>query len=272
MSLIEGTMIEELNFRDIVNELRELGLRPEMDVIAHVKTSAVGPVQGGTKTLAGAIMASCGTLMMPAFTYQTMIVPRVGPPDNALEYGTYDEQNARAEFFRPDLPIHPDIGSVAESLRSDNESVRSVHPIYSFVAQGGHAEEIIAAQSLEDLLGPIGWLADHDGYVLLWGADHRDNFSLHLAERRAGRRTFVRWALTLDDIEELPNIPGCSEGFNAIWEHLQPVTRTRQIGLTACQLISLDQLLSIAAEQLAADPNFLLCGQPGCERCRLSRR
>jgi aminoglycoside 3-N-acetyltransferase len=265
-------MIEELTFRDIVNELRELGLRPEMDVLAHVKTSAVGPVQGGAETLAGAIMAACGTLVMPAFTYQTMIVPRTGPPDNALDYSAHDEQNARAEFFRPDLPIHPDIGAVAEGLRADNETLRSIHPIYSFVAQGRHAAEVIAAQSLKDPLGPVEWLADHDGYVLLWGANHRDNFSLHLAERRAGRRTFVRWALTLDDIEELPNIPGCSEGFNALWEPLKPVTRARQIGLAACQLIPLGRMLSIAAEQLAADPNFLLCDQPGCERCRLSRR
>jgi aminoglycoside 3-N-acetyltransferase len=205
---------------------------------------------------------------MPAFTFQTMVVPEYGPPDNGIEYGQATERNALAEFFRPDLPVHPDLGLVPEALRADNDTLRSIHPVLSFVAQGGHAHDVLAAQSLDDPFGPIEWLEANDGFVLLLGADHHANFSLHLAEQRAGRRGFIRWALTLDDIEELPNFPGCSDGFEAIAPYLRDITRQRDIGLATAQLIPLREMLAIAEVLVTDDPYALLCQRATCERCR----
>jgi aminoglycoside 3-N-acetyltransferase len=141
-------MAEELTAHDIETQLRDrLGLTKRTDVIAHVNLSALGPIRGGAEAVAAAILAAAGTVIMPAFTYQTQIIPQVGPPDNAIEYGTGDEQNVRAEIFRPDLAVHPDCGSVAEALRRDAESLRSTHPILSFVAQGPAAKAALGSQT-----------------------------------------------------------------------------------------------------------------------------
>ena len=93
-------MMKGLDFRDIQAALHEgLGLTGTLDVIAHISGHAFGMVQGGVETIVGAVLASVGTLVMPAFTYQTQIVPQIGPPHNAIVYGSADEQNATAEIF-----------------------------------------------------------------------------------------------------------------------------------------------------------------------------
>jgi len=260
---------EALTTARIVTQLQdELGIGPETRLIAHVNMTALGQVEGGEEAVKNAILIAAGTVVMPAFTYQTQIVPQLGPPDNALEYGTGDAINAKAEIFRPDLPVHPDCGSVAEALRRTPGTLRSIHPILSFVANGPHAREALASQTRQNPLAPIAWLEAHDGYVLLMGVDQRENYALHLAEQRAGRKTFVRWALTIDDIEELPNIPGCMEGFNAIWRELISLISATKIGLARCELIPLRDMLDYAERRISNDPVFMLCDKPSCLSCR----
>ncbi len=261
-------MKRELTARDIEMLLRDgLGLNGQ-DIIAHVDANALGPVKGGPAAALAAVLAAAGTVVMPAFTYQTQVIPQVGPANNAIPYGQGDALNARAEIFRPDLPVHPDCGALAELLRQDTDSLRSTHPILSFVAQGPHAREVLASQTRDNPLGPIAWLEAHEGAVLMVGLDQRHNVSLQLAEQRAGRRTFVRWALTPGDIEELHYIPGDKEGFNAIWADLMEFAEVVQIGMARCELIRLPEALAYAEQRLRQDPNFLLCDKPGCAYCR----
>jgi aminoglycoside 3-N-acetyltransferase len=262
-------MAETLTRRYLERKLQDdLGLSREIAVLAHVDLPSLGDVEGGAETVVDALLASAGTLVMPAFTYQTQIIPQVGPPDNAIVYGSGDAVNAKAEIFRPDLPVHPDCGSVAEALRQREDTLRSTHPILSFVAQGPHAREVLASQTRHNPLGPIGWLEAHDGVVLLMGVDQRRNFALHLAEQRAGRKTFTRWALTIDDIEELHNIPGCAEGFNDIWYDVLSTATVSRIGLARSEVMPIGPMLEIAEAQLRVSPNLMLCDRPGCRSCR----
>lgn len=259
----------EITARDIEIQLcDELGITQDTNLIAHVSLPALGAVDGEEKAVTAALLATAGTVVMPAFTYQTQLIPQVGPPDNAIIYGTGDQINQKAEIFRPDLPVHPDCGLVAETLRRNAKTLRSTHPILSFVAQGKHAREVLSSQTRQNPLAPIAWLEAHDGVVLLMGADQRANLSLHMAEQRAGRRTFTRWALTVNDIEELPNIPGCSDGFNAIWMDLMEMTNVTHIGMARCETIPLKPMLAYAEQRLRADPRFLLCDKPSCLSCR----
>jgi aminoglycoside 3-N-acetyltransferase len=262
-------MAEILTRRYLERKLQDdLGLSSELDVLAHVDLPSLGDVEDGAETVVDALLASARTLVMPAFTYQTQIIPQVGPPDNAIVYGTGDEVNAKAEIFRPDLPVHPDCGSVAEALRQREDTLRSTHPILSFIAQGPNARAALASQTRHNPLGPVGWLEAHDGVVLLLGVDQRRNYALHLAEQRAGRKTFTRWALTIDDIEELEHIPGCLEGFNDIWYDLVEIAAVSRVGLARCEVMPIEAMLQIAEAQLRATPNLMLCDKPSCLSCR----
>src|SRR5574341_2363057 len=131
-------MKDELTTHDIELMLRDgLGLKGQ-DVIVHASASAIGPVAGGPEAIIAAILATAGTVLMPAFTYQTQVIPQTGHDFNAMEYGMGDALNARAEIFRPDLSVHPDFGIIPETLRQDSKTLRSTHPILSFFAQGPH--------------------------------------------------------------------------------------------------------------------------------------
>ncbi|RME07565.1 MAG: aminoglycoside N(3)-acetyltransferase [Anaerolineae bacterium] len=259
-----------VTFRQLVAGLRDLGLDGSRPVIAHASLSAFGHVQGGASTLVGALLATAQRVMMPTFTYRTMITPRVGPPNNALEYGRREHANLLAEFYHADMPADPLMGVTAETLRRLPEAQRSNHPIYSFSGVG--VEEGLRQQSVQDPFAPIRWLTEQRGFVLLLGVGHTANTSIHYGEQLAGRKQFIRWALTPRGVVECPHWPGCSRGFDAISPHVQEFTRRTQIGQAEVQLLPLSDLLKVVVRLIAGDPLALLCHQPACLRCEAVRK
>jgi aminoglycoside 3-N-acetyltransferase len=253
-------------FRDFYHGLRKLEIDPSHPIIAHGSLSAFGEVHGGAETVLGALLGAFHTLVMPAFTYKTMLTPETGPEDNAYIYGSGKDANRMAEFFQPDMPVDPLIGVIAETLRTRAGAQRSAHPILSFT--GINAEMFLAAQTLADPLAPVGELHAAGGWVLLLGVDHTVNTSIHFAERQAGRKQFTRWALTQQGVLECPGFPGCSSGFQAVAARLGSVTRMVQVGPGLIQAVALDDLLQTVRQWIEQDPLALLCGRPDCERCR----
>jgi aminoglycoside 3-N-acetyltransferase len=257
-----------VSFRDLVSAFRSLELdnRP---VIAHASLSAFGDVRGGVETLLGALLSVSPALMMPAFTYSTMVVPETGPECNGITYGSGAYQNRTAEFFRKKLPVDPAIGVLAEELRRHANAERSLHPIFSFC--GVNVPAALAAQTLQQPLAPIGALARQDGWVLLLGVDQTSNTSIHYAEKQAGRKQFLRWALTSDGVKECPNTPGCSQGFNALEPYLSAICNRAHVGGTEIRALPLKPMIQIIRDLLAADPAAFLCSDPACERCHAVR-
>lgn len=258
-----------LSYRDLINAFRELEIGPGIPVIAHASLSAFGRVSGGAQTLVGSLIACFDTVIAPTFTYSTMITPPFGPEHNGLQYGQAQEQNRQAEIYRPDMPADKTMGITAETLRRHPSAGRSSHPILSFA--GVNAEAILTAQTLAHPLGPIQSLAEADGYVLLLGVNHTADTSLHHAERLAGRRQFVRWALTPEGVVECPGFPGCSYGFGKIAPRLEGVARQIHLGDAAIEAVPLRDLLHIAVGWIRANPQALLCERSECERCQALR-
>jgi aminoglycoside 3-N-acetyltransferase len=257
-----------LTFRDFLNAFRKLDLGPN-PIIAHASLSAFGDVKGGADTIIGAMLAVYPLVMMPTFTYRTMITPKVGPPDNGITYGTGNETNKMAEFYRPDMPADKLMGIIPDALRQHPKAKRSMHPIYSF--SGVNAEDALQAQTLADPFGPIQKLTEARGWVLLLGVGHTTNTSIHYAEQVAGRKQFVRWALTPQGIVECLHWPGCSYGFNQVSPMLAGITREVAVGQGIVQAIPLTGMVEIVGQMIAGDPNALLCDDPGCERCNTIR-
>jgi len=260
-----------LGFREIQRGLRDLGLTHESRVLALVSLPAFGGVRGGAEAVAAALTAQCGLVVSPAFTYQCQVFPQVGPPDNALAYGDHMDENANADIFRANLPAHPDLGPVAELLRTRPGAARSAHPLLSFSAVGGGADRVLKAQSLAEPFGPVARLAEDGGEVLLLGVTHTANIAIHYAEYRAGRKQFIRWALTPEGVVECVGWPGCPMGFDAVATRLRAATQIRQIGQACAQRIPLRDLLEAVDDMLRADPLALLCHDPACPRCSAVR-
>jgi aminoglycoside 3-N-acetyltransferase len=248
--------------------LSKLGLTNHL-VIAHASLKAFGPIEGGADTMLSALLDSVRGLIMPTFTYKTMLNPEIGPPRNGMTYGTEADLNKMAESFHADMPADKTMGVLAEILRKHPQAKRSSHPIQSFA--GINADAVLNTQTIYNPLAPIGALADSDGWVLLLGVDHRVNTSIHYAEKLGGRLQFIRWALMQDRVVECPSFPGDSEGFNAIEPLVEKYTRRVEIGDALVQAVHLKSLIKVVVDQLKTYPFAFLCDRPDCERCEAVR-
>lgn len=258
-----------LSYRDIHLGFRKLELDPGAPLLVHASLSSLGEVRGGAETVLAALLACSPAMMMPTFTYRTMITPETGPEGNGLTYGANGDQNRLAEFFRMEMPADSSMGILAETLRRAPGARRSKHPILSFA--GVNLEAVLATQTLLEPLAPIGALASQGGWVVLLGVNHTTNTSIHYAERLAGRKQFLRWALTYEGVVECPAFPGCSNGFEMAGLHLTPIIRRAQIGAATLQAIPLQPALKILVKIIQTDPLSLLCGDPDCGRCSAVR-
>ncbi len=235
--------------------------------IAHVSLSSFGgEVRGGAETVVGALLATLHGLAMPVFTYKTMVTPETGPDGNGITYGSGKDTNLLAEFFHPDMPADKTMGVVAETLRRLPAARRSSHPILSFA--GVNVDEALQAQTLESPLAPIEKLMQQEAWVLLVGVNHTSNTSIHYAEKLAGRKQFIRWALTVQGVRECPGWSGCSDGFEAAAPALAGITRKVTVGNSLIQALPLGPMVEAVAQLIRSDPLALLCDRPDCGRCQ----
>ena len=253
---------------DLKTGLAKLGLTKHL-VIAHASLKAFGHIEGGAETMLAVLLDSVRGIIMPTFTYKSMLNPEVGPPRNGITYGSETDLNKLAEAFHPDMPADKMMGVLPEFLRKHPKAKRSSHPIQSFA--GIRADAVINSQRIYDPLSPIGMLAEQDGWVLLLGVDHTVNTSIHYAEKLAGRLQFIRWALLQDRVVECSGFPGDSDGFNVIAPALEKYTRRVEIGDALVQAVHLKSLIKVVMDQIKENPFALLCQRQDCERCTAVR-
>ncbi len=259
-----------ITYRDIAVGLEKMGLDRSTPVLAHMAPARLGEIRGGAETLLGAILGTIDNVMMPAFTFSTMVVPQVGPADNFMDYGGSQAGNLDASIFTRNLPGDQPNAEMSELLRNYPGSYRSSHPLLSFVGLGLNVALI--DQTPQDPYAPIRKLMEMNGWVALIGAEPADNISLHYAEFLAGRKQFVRWALTEDGILECPHFPGCPDGFHKINYYLQDEMRISVVGDSHWSAVPLEVLINSAVALIRDDPFALLCNSLSCPRCNLVRK
>ncbi len=253
-----------LTFNDLIVSFETLGLRNK-PVIAHASLSSFGYVVGGGDSIITALEYTTGAFILPSHTYKTMFTPASGPANNATNYARGQQWNRLAEPFQSDMPVDRLMGTVPESMRKWPEAHRSTHPILSFI--GIRAEKILKTQTIEEPFAPLRALVEQDGWVLLLGVDHTVNTSIHFGEKLAGRKQFLRWALTQSGVVACPAFPGCSAGFEAIEPEVRSITKTIQVGNATVRALPLRPLMVRVIELIKKDRHALLCSRIDCERC-----
>lgn len=254
-----------VSYHDLAAGFRKLDINPFQPVIVHASLSAFGEIRGGANTFLGALIANYERIMMPAFTFKTMIIPEIGPALNGIDYGSGKDLNRMAEFFYKDMPVDSMMGDLAETLRCHPASQRSTHPILSF--SGINVDQALRRQSLEDPFAPLQALAQEQGWVILAGVDNSVNTTIHLGEALAGRKTFTRWGLTELGVVVCPHYPGCSDGFIKIEQKLTTISRMSYIGETKISAIPMAPLLATVQTMIKNHPKSLLCSRKKCPRC-----
>ncbi|WP_224242788.1 AAC(3) family N-acetyltransferase [Hyalangium gracile] len=244
----------------LVEQLHELGVRQGGVLLVHTSFKAVRPVAGGPLGLIDALRKAIGpqgTLVMPTMTDgESVFDPRSTPTEG--------------------------MGITAELFWRQPGVVRSSHPGGSFAAEGPLAEEICRPQPLSPPHGPdspVGRVHELNGQVLLLGVTHSEDTTLHLAEAIAG----VPYSVSHPTVVEIDGIvrteliaetDHCCTGFRIAdeWLGARGLQRMGKVGNADARLFNARDVVTVAVEQLAADPLIFLCPPSrGCEECDLAR-
>lgn len=178
---------------DIATDLRALGVLPGDLLFAHASLRRLGPVEGGAVGVVSAIERAVG----PAGT----VVMVLGATNEWDWVNTHPESDRAAllgpaEPFDPvATPSLPEVGVLAEVMRTMPGTVVNDHPEGRFAARGCLADGLLRDLPWDDYYGPGSALArfvDSGGRVLRLGANPDTVTVLHYAEYLADVPATVR--------------------------------------------------------------------------------
>lgn len=247
---------------EMTRQLHTLGVRPGMTLFVHTSFRAVRPVEDGPAGLIGALgeaLGPGGTLVMP-----TMTGSRRGRP--------YDPAATPTEAM----------GVVAETFWRLPGALRSDHPTSSFAAAGPNAAYVTRSQPLSPVHGPespVGWVHDLDGRVLLLGAGHTANTTIHLGEVIAGvPYATPKWATVLRDGRPrrvtFLEADHCCRNFVLVegWLRDRGQQSEGPVGHARALLMRSRDVVAAVTEHLAAARTRFLCpAHEGCGECDRAR-
>lgn len=239
-------------------------------VCVHASLRSFRRLDGGPEAIIGAVLAGGGTLLVPTWSggwYATPPPPGRSLPNNAEDDGSVPTRPARRRWDPSSPHVHADtMGALAAAVVARPDRRRGDHPLNSFTAVGPLAATLVAGQAPLDVYAPLRALADHDGLVLCMGTGLTSVTAIHLAEQRAGRRMFRRWALTRAGVVEC-EVGSCSRGFQRLAPLLDPLARRVTVDGSQWTAYPVGPLVERAAAALRADPLAARCPHADCRRC-----
>jgi aminoglycoside 3-N-acetyltransferase len=259
----------EVTKQDIVHGLRQLDIQPPL-VAVHSSLRSFGQVQGGPAAVIEALLECFDTVMMPGFQYAASVPPPMSPPPerNGCDYQVhFDRVNPPKPFRVEEVPIRPSIGVIARVFAQRADVRRSNHPWHSWSAWGREADELVGDHAWTSTNLPLERLAARGGWVLLMGVTLASCTAIHIAEDRAGRRPFIRWAMDASGAIREVHVCGCGKGFVHLAPQCSGLLREARVGTCHLQAAPLAALIDRVAPILRADPKATRCSET-CLRCR----
>lgn len=237
-----GKSREPIPCSDLTAQLLELGVTPGSVLLVHTAFSRVGPVEDGPRGLVRALCAAMepsGTLVMPSMS---------------------DDDNHPFDLRRTPCA---GMGVVADTFWRMPDVLRSDSP-HAFAAIGPKAARIVADHPPHMPHGPgspVGRVYELDGQVLLLGAGHDANTTIHLAETLAGVRYRRQKFLTLLERGQVirltyDEVDHCCEKFDLVDEWLDKagMQRRGRVGYGEARLMRAPRSIADAQDGAGSTP------------------
>ncbi len=247
----------------------ELSNRP---LCVHSSLRSFGWVEGGAPAVVDGLLSEGCSVMVPSFTSNFEVAP---PPGRRVERNGLSYESAiwpgenRPDCFSTDSTlVDADLGRIPSAVVSMPGRVRGDHPLNSFTAVGPLAAELIDDQRPMHVYAPLEELAERGGWIVLMGVDLTSMTLLHLAEARAGRTLFRRWARDCSGKIVESQLGSCSVGFERLQPFIAPVMREIDVGTSHWRAYLAADVLEIASVTIRLNPRITHCPDPDCIRCR----
>ena len=255
MSMAAGRTVTR---QDIVAGLKALGLKLNDIVLVHSSLSRTGMVEGGADTVIDALLeviGDGGTLLMPSFQQGSEFLLAQGKC-------VFDIRNSPSE-----------LGIITETFRKRPGVIRSLSPTHCTAGIGPKAWDILKDHEQCRVSAGIGSpyhkLVQAWGKILLLGADHNSNTTLHLVENTNGAPTVCRQLFEPSVIDSsgrtiavptCPHMPGLQRNYprveNVLLEHA--LQQNGRIGDADSKLIDAQGMSELIGGIIKRDPMFLI--------------
>lgn len=261
-------MLRSVSVDDIESAVRALDLDGS-PICVHSSLRSFGHVEGGADAVVDGFLAAGSTLLVPSFTPHRVPAPAGRRyPRNGTDYDAPPGEDWIDEPYTSGTTlVGPRMGTIPRAVAGRPGRSRSAHPQNSFCAIGPLAEELTSGQEPLRPYVPFERLIERDGAVLLIGVGLDRMTLIHLAEVRAGRELFRRWAPAPDGGSIECRCGGCSTGFGALGPVLRPAERRAQVGRSPWRAFDAARALELAVGAIRREPDITRC-HPTCERCR----
>ena len=228
---------------DLVNGLKELGLKKNDIVLMHSSFRSLGDFEGTADDVIDAFMSVLG-------------------PKGALI-----------------VPVFGALGVLTERLKARKDAFVSEAPVGTLAGIGGRAKDVLSghweSETAHGEGSPFLKIADAGGYVCLLGVDQDRNTTLHSAEAilklpYLGSHTEKCKDPKGKEVTRTWNFyPGPHRDFIGL-DHIMResgIMEVLRIGDAQVRLIKMKDMLELMVELGDEDPAFALCDNPACADC-----
>lgn len=227
--------------------------------MVHASLISLDQIHGGAEKCFGALFFLSDKSIVPAGTYETMIVPDKEAKSKTIENGRGKDTHIMEEMNNADLPVDSYLGVLVVVLR---RMLGIGHPndlTLSFYAV--NVDEDIKSQCNHKPHKQIHFFCDQGQWFYLIGTDHTLNTCDHYDEQLAYRNSIIHWVITNLGVVECHCFLNCSDGYEKFIPFTQGITHTLKIGNLLIQTLADDFLLSIVRTVLESKPTAMHCNR-----------
>jgi aminoglycoside 3-N-acetyltransferase len=240
-------------------------------VCIHSSIRSFGGLENGPQTIIEAFLKEDCTLVVPTFSWNYLVPPldKQKPKQNAWDYIKDEIEDGNKIYDTSTLEIDEDMGVLPAAVVNANGRIRGGHPLCSFSAIGKQAGQIIRGQDPLNVFYPLEKLVNENGYIILMGVDYNAMTLIHLAEKKAGRNPFKRWAKNSRGDTTMVEVGGCSEGFTNFSTYFKEkgIVAEQMVGKSLWKIINAKEALLLTMDLIRENPEITRCKE-NCLRCQ----
>ena len=236
----------------------------------HSSLRSFGYVEGGAETVIEALTESFETILIPGFCGAAKSMPPLDdrPIQNACDYTEEDYFiPSMAPFSIESAEVDHKMGVISQAFAQRIDVIRSNHPWHSWLVWGYQAEELAKNHAWDTTNLPLERLTATGGWVLLLGVTLTSCTAIHIAEERAGRRPFIRWATDRNGNVRRVRVAGCAKGFEKLMPYCQTLFKETHIGDCHVLTAPLEPLITSLTPVIRDHQTMTQCSDT-CLRCR----